>query len=265
LAYKRKGIIARPGIHTKWDGTTEVITAQELKEAVQFQNRIPIVLKHPVSGYIDPKDRVGTVSQKWNEEKQVVEAEFWFLEEEEYWGQIPKHLQNLIRDESQPIKTLSAGYRVPKKWTGDYKPRQWDHIAIDETNPMQDIGIEKGSVRMESNFPDDFRIESETPEISGEPKEGSLPPKAEPYDPVNFGRMIGKLEAEVESLRRELAESKATQTPIPAAPERTEEKAAEPEKTTTPDPPKPKTTVPVGAASKKDAPDEDGMFRIVVE
>lgn len=265
MAIKRRGIIARPGVHKRLDGTEEVITAQELKEAVQFQNRIPLVLKHPPNGSIDPKDRFGTATQKWNEEKQVVDGEYWFFEEPEYWNKIPKDLQKLILDERQAIKTLSAGYRVPKKWEGDYKPRQWDHIAIDENNPMQNIGIE-GSVRMESNFPEDFRIESETPEISGEPnnKEDSLPPKAVPYDPVNFGRMIGKLEAEVESLRRELAESKATKQE-PAAPERTEIKAAEPEETTTPDPPKPKTTVPVGSASKKDGPDEDGIFHIVVE
>ena len=263
MAYKRKGIIARPGVHRRLDGTEEVITWNELKEAVQFQNRIPLVLKHPETGYINPKDRIGTVTQRANEEKQVIEGEYWFFEEPEYWNQLPKDLQKMILSGDE-IKRISAGYRVPKSWEGDYKPRHYDHIAIDVDNPMQDIGISKGDVRMESKLPDDFRIE-ETPEISEEVKEGVLPAKTEPYDPVQLGITIGKMQTQIEALTAKLAESEAKQTP-PAAPERTEEpKAMVPEETTTPDPPKPKTTVPVGAASKRDAPDEDGRFKIVVE
>lgn len=264
MAYKRRGIVARPGVHKRLDGTEEVITWEELKESVLFQNRIPLVQKHPETGYIDPKDRIGTVTQRANEELQVIEGEYWFFEEPEYWSQLSPELRKKILSGDE-IKTISAGYRVPKHWEGDYKPRHYDHIAVDVPNPMQDIGITKGDVRMEeSKLPSDFRIE-ETPEISEEHKEGTLPPKAVPYDPVNFGRMIGKLEAEVESLRKELAESKKPQT-SPAAPERTEEpEPAVMEKTSTPDPPKAKTTVPMGATSKKDAPDEDGRFIIRVE
>lgn len=262
MAHKRKGIIARPGIHRRLDGTEEVITAEELKESVLFQNRIPLVRKHPKEGTIDPADRFGTALARWNDEMQVLEAEYWFFEEEKYWNLIPPELQKKILDPSQPIKSLSAGYKVPKKWEGQYKPRQWDHIAIDEENPMQDIGIE-GSVRMESNFPDDFRIESESPEISGEKKEGSLPAKTEPYDPVALGITIGKMQAQIDSLKEQLAEREVKQEP--AAPERTEESVAvETEEATTPDPPKAKTTIPKGAAQKKDAPDDDGVFRIVV-
>jgi len=265
VAYKRKGIVARPGVHRRLDGTEEVITWQELKEAVQFQNRIPLVLKHPETGYIDPKDRIGTVTQRANEEQQVIEGEYWFFEEPEYWNKLPKDLQQMIL-RGDEIKRISAGYRVPKAWEGDYKPRHYDHIAVDVDNPMQDIGISKGDVRMESNLPEDFRIE-ETPEISEELKEGVKPAPAEPYDPVNLGITIGKMQAQIDTLTAKLAESEAKQTTPPAAPERTEE--PEPvamEETTTPDPPKAKTTVPVGASSrKKDGPDDDGRFVILVE
>jgi len=264
VAYKRKGIIARPGIHRRLDGTEEVITAEELKESVLFQNRIPLVLKHPKEGTIDPSDRFGTALARWNDEKQVLEAEYWFFEEPEYWNKIPKDLQQMILDHTREIKTLSAGYKVPKKWEGAYKPRQWDHIAIDEKNPMQDIGIE-GSVRMESNFPDDFRIESETPEISGEKKEGTLPAKTTPYDPVSLGITIGKMQAQIDSLTEQLAR-KSEVKQEPAAPERTEDiqEPVEREEATTPDPPKARTTIPKGAAKRDDAPDEDGVFRITV-
>ena len=55
MAIKRKGTVARPGVHKNViTGKDEVITWEELKEAVQFQNRIPLVLSHPITGYINP-------------------------------------------------------------------------------------------------------------------------------------------------------------------------------------------------------------------
>ena len=48
VAIKRKGIVARPGVHKNvLTGKDEVITWEELKRAIQFQNRIPLVLSHP--------------------------------------------------------------------------------------------------------------------------------------------------------------------------------------------------------------------------
>jgi len=253
LAYKRKGIIARPGVHRRLDGTEEVITWNELKEAVQFQNRIPLVLKHPATGYINPQDRIGTVTQRANEEKQVIEGEYWFFEEPEYWNQLPKDLQRMILSGDE-IKRISAGYRVPKSWEGDYKPRHYDHIAIDVDNPMQDIGISKGDVRMESKLPEDFRVE-ETPTIEGEHKEEQpAVPKTEPYNPIELGIMIGELKAEVKQLREQLQTKPATQ-------EKVEETRPEPEDTPKTAPPKPKDIIPQGSAQEKSELDEDGVFR----
>jgi len=94
LAIKRKGIVARPGVHKNvYSGKDEVITWEELKRAVQFQNRIPLVLKHPTMGHIDPDDRVGTVTQTVNEKEKRIEGEFWFFDEPECWDQIPQELK----------------------------------------------------------------------------------------------------------------------------------------------------------------------------
>ena len=80
MAIKRKGIVARPGVHKNViTGKDEIITWEELKEAVQFQNRIPLVLSHPLKGYINPDERIGTVTQKTNEKTKEIEGEFWFF------------------------------------------------------------------------------------------------------------------------------------------------------------------------------------------
>ena len=263
MAYKRKGIIARPGIHRRLDGTEEVVTWEELKEAVQFQRDISLVLHHPIGGAINPKDRIGRVIQEINEKEQVIEGDFLFFEEKKYWDQIPLDLRRKIV--GGDAISLSTGYKIGAIVDGRQTSRQYDHIALDVKNPMQNVGIEEGSVRMEE-LPENFRIE-ETPEIIGDKKtEPTLPAKTEPFDPVNLGITIGKMQAQIDALNKQIAEKEQEKKDSPTQEKQVVEPAAEPEKTTTPDPPKPKTTVPAGASSqKKDGPDEDGRFRIVVE
>ena len=255
MAIKRKGIVARPGVHTNViSGKDEVITWEELKEAVQFQNRIPLVLSHPVTGYINPNDRIGTVTQKVNEREKTIEGEFWFFDEPKYWGQIPPDLKKKIIS-GQEIN-LSAGYKVGPIVEGRQTSRQYDHIALDVKSPMFNVGITEGDVRMESKLPDNFRIE-ETPTIEGTEKKEAPVPKTEPYDPISLGMMIGELRAEVKALKDQLQNK-------PAVEETTEETRPEPEPIPEPEPPKPKTVIPQGAASKEDAPEEDGVYRIDV-
>jgi hypothetical protein len=255
VAIKRKGYVARPGVHYNvLTGKDEVITWEALKEAVQFQNRIPLVLKHPMTGYINPSDRIGTVTQRANEKEKVIEGEFWFFDEPKYWSQIPPDLKKKII--GGKAINLSAGYKVGPLVDGRQTSRQYDHIALDVTSPMQNVGITEGDVRMESKLPEDFRIE-ETPTIEGEKKEEHIkPPKAEPYDPVQLGIVIGELKGEIASLKKQLEVK-------PAVEETTEETRPEQVLAPEPEPPKPKTVVPLGVAPKEDAPDDDGLFRIV--
>jgi hypothetical protein len=251
MAVKRKGIVARPGVHKNLiSGKDEVITWDELKEAVQFQNRIPLVLSHPLTGYINPNERIGTVTQRANEKTKEIEGEFWFFDEPKYWDQIPVDLKRKIIG-GQEIN-LSAGYKVGPIVEGRQTSRQYDHIALDVTNPMQDVGITEGDVRMESKLPENFRIE-ETPTIVGEKKEEPPVPKTDPYDPVSLGMMIGELRAEVKALREQLNAK-------PAAEEPAEETRPEPEPIPAQEPPKPKIVVPQGSAQDESGPDEDGLF-----
>ena len=251
MAIKRKGIVARPGVHKNlMSGKDEVITWEELKEAVQFQNRIPLVLSHPLKGYINPNERIGTVTQRANEKTKEIEGEFWFFDEPKYWDQIPTDLKRKIIG-GQEIN-LSAGYKVGPLVEGRQTSRQYDHIALDVKSPMFNVGISEGDVRMESKLPENFRIE-ETPTIEGEKKEVPVP-KTEPYDPVSLGIMIGELKAEVKALKEQINIK-------PAVEETTEETRPEPETTPEPEPPKPKTVIPQGSASKEDELDDDGVFR----
>ena len=251
MAIKRKGIVARPGVHKNViSGKDEVITWDELKEAVQFQNRIPLVLSHPLTGYIDPNERVGTVTQRANEKTKEIEGEFWFFDEPKYWDQIPQDLKKKIIG-GQEIN-MSAGYKVGPIVEGRQTSRQYDHIALDVKSPMFNVGITKGDVRMESKLPENFRIE-ETPTIVGDKKEETPVPKTDPYDPVSLGMMIGELKAEVKALREQLNTK-------PAAEEPAEETRPEPETIPSTEPPKPKTVIPQGTATEEDGPDEDGLF-----
>lgn len=251
MAIKRKGIVARPGVHKNTlTGADEVVTWEELKRAVQFQNRVPIVLSHPRLGTINPDDRIGTVTQTVNDKKKVIEGEFWFFDEPECWDQIPPELKRkIIGGQSIP---LSAGYKVGKIIDGRQTSRQYDHIALDVTNPMFNVGITEGDVRMESKLPENFRIE-ETPTIEGEQKKETPVPKTEPYDPISLGMMIGELRAEVKQLREQLNK--------PAVEEPTEEPRPEPAAVPEQAPPKPKTVIPQGSAQEEDGPDEDGVFK----
>lgn len=253
MAIKRRGIVARPGVHKNvYTGKDEVITWEELKRAVQFQNRIPLVIKHPSKGHIDPDDRVGTVTQTVNEREKRIEGEFWFFDEPECWDQIPQELKRRIVSGTEI--PLSAGYTVGKIVNGQQTSRQYDHIALDVTNPMQDIGIQEGEVRMESKLPENFRIE-ETPTIEGDKEKETPEPKTDTSQ-AELWMTIGELKAEIKALKE--SQNK------PAVEETTEEARPAPEPDPEPEPRKPKTVVPQGAASKKDVPDEDGQFRIVV-
>lgn len=260
MAIRRKGIVARPGVHYNvMSGKDEVITWEELVEAVQFQRKIPLVLEHPATGHINPNDRIGMVEQRVNEDKEIIEGEFFFFSESQYWNQIPRALKKKITG-GQKIN-LSAGYKVGGIVEGRQRSRQYDHIALDITKPMfQDVGIQKGEVRMESELPDNFRIE-ETPIIEGEEKKEETPPKVPkttPHNEAELYMIIGEMRAEIKALK-EAKESK------PATEEKVEEDRPEAEATPEPPPPKPKMVVPQGSAEEKEGPDEDGVFRIKVE
>ena len=157
---KKKGILAVPGEY-KFGDTTEVKTAEELKLAAQRQPILTLTLGHPAGSLPSESDYIGTVAQKWNEEKQRVEGDFWFYDEH-----IPPHIRERIVNDV-PLK-ISAGYTVDRIEEGIQKGILYSHIAIidggDPKCPLDKCGV---NVRMESNS--NLRYEQEQ-EID-EPKE----------------------------------------------------------------------------------------------
>ena len=247
MAIKRQGIVARPGTHKD-----EVITAKELQRAIQYQNRIPLIVgPHPVGGYSSPSDWIGTVSTRWNETANRVDGDFWFFDEE--WNRVPEEVRRKILNKKEV--NLSAGYQVGKVEDGIQIGRKWDHLALNVTSPMfEDVGV---NVRMESEFPENFRVE-ETPVIPGdEPKEEkpAAMPTAEQIQDIVDKAVTAALEAqkpvEVESPKEE--------EPVEEAPQEEEVVEARPD-------PVPKEVLPASAPApkSKDGPEvlDDGWWKL---
>ena len=170
MAIKRKGIIARPGEYTYKDRGTEVKTAEELKAAVTRQPIIPLTFGHPADGFPRARDFIGTVSQKWNEEKQYVEGDFWFYDETP-----PEILDKIVN--GWPTK-ISTGFTVDSVEDATQKGIFYTHVAIlkDGGDPKCPLGQCGVNVRMESNNPTDYRHEQASdPEEKKEPVEQADP------------------------------------------------------------------------------------------
>ena len=182
MAIKRKGIIARPGEYTYKDKGTEVKTAEELKAAVTRQPIIPLTFGHPADGIPRARDFIGTVSQKWNEEKQYVEGDFWFYDETP-----PEILDKIVN--GWPTK-ISTGFTVDSVEDATQKGIFYTHVAIlkDGDDPKCPLGQCGVNVRMESNNPTDYRHEqASNPDAkkddttdaagTGEPTTGEFTPR----------------------------------------------------------------------------------------
>ena len=153
MAIKRKGIIARPGKYTYKDGVVEVKTAEELRAAVTRQPIIPLTFGHPPDGVPRARDFIGTVSQKWNEEKQRVDGDFWFYDE------TPQEILDRVVN-GWPTK-ISAGFTVDSVENDAQKGIFYTHVAVlkDEDDPACPLGQCGVNVRMESNSDTDYRYE----------------------------------------------------------------------------------------------------------
>ncbi|MHA2380819.1 MAG: hypothetical protein ACXADS_16230 [Candidatus Thorarchaeota archaeon] len=154
MSIKRKGILARPGEY-RFGDTIEVKTAEELKAAVERQPILTLTLGHPAGGMPRKSDYIGTVTQKWNEEKQRVDGDFWFYDE-----YIPDEVRKKIVN-LEPV-SISAGYTVDSVEDGLQRGILYSHIAVlqgeDPKCPLDKCGV---NVRMESDS--DLRYEQEQP------------------------------------------------------------------------------------------------------
>lgn len=154
MALKKKGIVARTGEY-RFGDTVEVKTAEELKRAVERQPVIMLTKGHPLGGIPRASDYLGTVTQKWNEEKQRVDGDFWFYDE-----CLPDSVRNKIVNDI-PV-AISAGYTVDSVEDGVQKGILYSHVAVlDGDNPKCPLDKCGVNVRMESDSK--IRYEQEAP------------------------------------------------------------------------------------------------------
>jgi hypothetical protein len=180
MALKRKGIVAVPGEY-KYGDMTEIKTAEELKAAADRQPIIMLTRGHPVDGMPSAKDVIGTLSQKWSENRQRVEGTFRFHEEK-----IPEDIREQVAN-FEPL-AISPGFMIDGIEDGVQTGIVYTHMAIldeeDPRCPLTDCGV---NLRMDSK--EGVRLyrmdqKSELEEAPEEPppveEEAGAPPQEEP-------------------------------------------------------------------------------------
>lgn len=237
---KRRGIIAKPGEY-KYGDTIEVKTAEELKAAAERQPIIMLTKGHPVDGVPSAKDVIGTVSQKWSEDKQRVIGEFWFHEEK-----VPDSIRNKIVN-LEPIP-ISPGFMIDGIGeNGEQEGIVYTHLAVlEDEDPRCPLGTCGVNVRLDSKEGPkmvrfDQRTALEPPEEAATEKEASIEveqpaieeqPKKEEAPPV------------VEEPVADTAETPAEPEPAVQKPEDEEQEEA---------PREPEVVIPASTSARDDS------------
>ena len=139
------------------------------------------------------------------------------------------------------------GYETQTDDDKKQKWRKWDHVALGVRNPlMKDIGV---NVRMEEDFPAQFRTEEEAPKITGD---AQPEPKTVSMTPAQLQQVVDA--AVIKALAAHDKEETAAETPVPA--DEVEKAPIEPEKAR-PDP-VPEVVLPASAPKSKDG-DMEGI------
>lgn len=235
-------------------------------------DRVPLILNHPpliteektgkkVPAPIQEKDVLGTISYKYDRKIAKLVGEAYYYDE--CFHRLPKHLQDKVyRHENMPI---SQGFGFTLKDEHILTDMLSHHLAVltDEKPlcPLDRCGV---NVRMESDSTmTNFRYEQRTE--AEDLDRPNPPPKAEPYDSVGLGVMIGELKAEVAQLRKQLEETKE---PVPQ-----KQEVATPEQQADAEPPEasqqetPRATqriLPAGETPKEEELKHDRFGRIIL-
>jgi hypothetical protein len=133
------------------------------------------------------KDVIGTLSQKWSEDRQRVEGEFWFHEEK-----IPDPIREKIAN-FEPL-AISPGFMIDGIEEGVQKGIVYTHMAVlDEEDPRCPLGECGINLRMDSKdgegrqYRFDNKSELEAPEPPPEPEKEAVevPEKEVPVEVVS--------------------------------------------------------------------------------
>jgi hypothetical protein len=118
------------------------------------------------------KDVIGTLSQKWDEDNQRVNGEFWFHEEK-----IPDTIKEKIVNR-QPV-AISPGFMVDGIEDGVQKGIVYTHVAVlDEEDPRCPLGECGVNLRMDSKEEHLIRYDQKS-EVPPEPEKTSEPEPVE--------------------------------------------------------------------------------------
>ena len=223
---KRKGILAKPGAY-KYGELTEIKDAEELRLAAERQPIFMVTYGHPVDGMPSAKDVIGTVSQRWNKDKQRVDGEFWFHEEK-----IPDSIKDKIVN-LEPV-SISPGFMIDGIEEGVQRGIVYTHLAVlDDEDPRCPLGECGVNIRMDSKDSREVRYDQKTDLEAPEPE-----PEKEPEP------------AEAEPEPQEQAEAPPEEKEEPTVQENLEvAKEPEPEEI----PREPEVVIPVSSSEKDDS------------
>jgi len=247
MAIKRKGIVAVPGKYTYGD-VTEIKTAEELRLAAERQPIIMMTMGHPVDGVPRAEDVIGTVSQKWNTDKNCVTGDFWFHDEK-----IPDNIkQQLVNN--QPV-AISGGIMIDDIKDGVQEGIVYTHMAIlDGEDPKCPLGTCGVNIRMESNPTQNRRLEQQSELDAPVEKE----PEVAHVEEVTEETAEPVVEAEVET---EETETEIPKTDKPAEDNPEEEVAVPDEKEEVILEPEVEIPTDTPTVHKEYEVDESGMIR----
>lgn len=248
MAFKRKGIVARPGTY-KYGDREEYKSAEDLERISKTQPTLMLTLGHPKDGFPSERDYLGTVATKWDSEKQILTGDFWFYDE--YFEKLPK----LIRDKivnSQEV-SISTGFKLDGIEDGVQKGALYSHVAIlideDPLCPLGSCGI---NVRQESEDLSTYRYEEKS-EITE--------PSAKEEPKLREVTGLEELRAEVSQLTQLVKTLVSPPKPV-AVQEPEPEKAPVEEVATVQPDPVPEKVIPAGTSSDDEIEMVDGWMKL---
>jgi len=251
MAFKRDGIIARPGAY-KYKDKEEFKTAEELERIASLQGEIMLTLGHPDGGLPSQKDYIGKVFPKWDSEKQILKGDFWFYDE--YLDKLPPAIRDRVVNRQEV--SISTGFKLDGVEDGTQKGALYSHVAIlldeDPLCPLGQCGI---NVRQESSdLTYRYEEKSEITEETGEP----LKPREVRFSEAQMLQLTELVTSLITPPKETVAVAETEPVEEPAV---AEIEAEEPPAPTPPEPKgAPETVIPASQPASKEGEFVDGVM-----
>ena len=252
MAFKRAGVIARPGAY-KYKDKEEFKTAEELERIASLQGEIMLTLGHPDGGLPSQKDYIGKVFPKWDSEKQILKGDFWFYDE--YLDKLPPAVRDKVVNK-QGV-SISTGFKLDGVEDGAQKGALYSHVAIlideDPLCPLGECGI---NVRQESSDLT-YRYEEKS-EIEAEETQEPIKPREVRFSEAQLGQLSELIKSLTTPPQEPVAVAETEPIVTPAA---VEAEVTEPPAPTPPEPKvEPETVIPASQSTAAGLEFEDGYM-----